>query len=49
MPPSSARPFSGDTVILEFGAAYQRHTSAIYHTVAIGKSSSEVECLLFSG
>ncbi|MEX2696264.1 M24 family metallopeptidase [Rhizobium mongolense] len=33
----------GDTVILEFGAAYQRYTSAIYHTVAIGKPSSEVE------
>ncbi|RWM43639.1 M24 family metallopeptidase, partial [Mesorhizobium sp.] len=34
---------SGDTAILEFGAAYQRYTSAIYHTVAIGKPSAEVE------
>ncbi|MGY8668977.1 Xaa-Pro peptidase family protein [Bradyrhizobium sp. UFLA05-109] len=33
----------GDTVILEFGAAYQRYTSAIFHTVAIGEPSSEVE------
>lgn len=34
---------AGDTVILEFGAAYQRYTSAIFHTVAIGKPSSSVE------
>lgn len=34
---------AGDTVALEFGAAYQRYTSAIFHTVAIGKPSSLVE------
>ncbi|RUX15714.1 aminopeptidase P family protein [Mesorhizobium sp. M2A.F.Ca.ET.042.01.1.1] len=33
----------GDTVILEFGAAYQRYTSAIYHTVAIGEPAPGVE------
>ncbi|MER8609007.1 Xaa-Pro peptidase family protein [Mesorhizobium sp. M1233] len=32
----------GDTVILEFGAAYERYTSAIYHTAAIGEPSPEV-------
>lgn len=34
---------TGDTVVLEFGAAYQRYTSAIFHTVAIGKPSPLVE------
>ncbi|AZN98082.1 MAG: M24 family metallopeptidase [Mesorhizobium sp.] len=34
---------TGDTVILEFGAAYQRYTSAIMHAVSIGKPSSAVE------
>ncbi|MCK1496700.1 Xaa-Pro peptidase family protein [Bradyrhizobium sp. 188] len=34
---------AGDTVALEFGAAYQRYTSAIFHTVSIGKPSSLVE------
>lgn len=33
----------GDTVELEFGAAYQRYTSAICHTVAVGKPSPLVE------
>jgi len=33
----------GQTVILEFGAVYERYTSAIAHTVAIGKPSSAVE------
>ncbi|WGR93422.1 Xaa-Pro peptidase family protein [Bradyrhizobium sp. ISRA443] len=33
----------GETVILEFGAAYHRYTSAICHTVAVGKPSPEVE------
>lgn len=34
---------AGDTVAMEFGAAYQRYTSAIFHTVAIGKPSSLVQ------
>ncbi|RWM14948.1 Xaa-Pro peptidase family protein [Mesorhizobium sp.] len=34
---------AGDTVALEFGAAYQRYTSAIFHTVAIGKPSSPIQ------
>ncbi|TIP69271.1 MAG: aminopeptidase P family protein [Mesorhizobium sp.] len=32
----------GDTVILEFGAAYERYSSAIYHTIAIGQPSPDV-------
>jgi Xaa-Pro aminopeptidase len=34
---------AGDTVAMEFGAPYHRYTSAIFHTVAIGKPSSLVE------
>ncbi|RWD66339.1 MAG: aminopeptidase P family protein [Mesorhizobium sp.] len=33
---------TGETMIMEFGAAYQRYTSAVYHTVAIGKPSAEI-------
>lgn len=33
---------TGQTMILEFGAAYHRYTSAVYHTVAIGKPSAEI-------
>lgn len=33
----------GDSVILEFGAAYQRYTSAIMHAVSIGKPSAAVD------
>ncbi|MBT1159588.1 aminopeptidase P family protein [Aminobacter anthyllidis] len=33
----------GDTAALEFGAAYQRYTSAVFHTVSIGKPSPLVE------
>jgi len=35
----------GQTVILEFGAVYERYTSAIAHTVAIGKPSATIEKL----
>ncbi|MQX88939.1 M24 family metallopeptidase [Sinorhizobium meliloti] len=34
---------SGETVALEFGAAFQRYTSAVFHTVAVGKPSAIVE------
>ncbi|WP_192937013.1 M24 family metallopeptidase [Sinorhizobium meliloti] len=30
---------AGDTVAVEFGAAFQRYTSAVFHTVSIGKPS----------
>ncbi len=33
---------SGETMMLEFGAAYRRYTSALYHTVAIGKPSGDI-------
>ncbi|HXJ83685.1 MAG TPA: Xaa-Pro peptidase family protein [Candidatus Methylomirabilis sp.] len=36
---------AGHTAILEFGAAYQRYTSAIMHSVAIGAPSPAIERL----
>ncbi len=37
---------AGHTVILEFGAAYHRYTSAIMHSVSVGKPSPAVERLV---
>jgi Xaa-Pro dipeptidase len=37
---------AGQTVILEFGAAYHRYTSAIMHTAAVGAPSPAVERLV---
>jgi Xaa-Pro dipeptidase len=37
---------AGHTVILEFGAAYQRYTSAIMHTVSVGEPSPAIDRLV---
>jgi Xaa-Pro dipeptidase len=37
---------AGHTVILEFGAAYHRYTSAIMHTASVGEPSRAVERLV---
>jgi Xaa-Pro dipeptidase len=36
----------GETVILEFGAAYHRYTGAIMHTAAVGEPSAPVQRLV---